>query len=307
MNTQIVTRQAGRDFPLRVLCWNICSGMGKSPLRGRIGGIIEVIQENEPDIVVFIEAGRVSDGRTWMDMVSEIVSETGLTYGSDRWTNATAYSLSKCVLYNREKVWLENVKQVWSDPELPHYPSGDRWGSDMIIVTVCPVDEDRRVVIDKHVEFGVIHAPVPLHERLKYCEFLNSQCKYVQFIVGDFNAFPDWGKQEMMKILRQKYKDVMMEYEHDEPYTFFAFPGDHVYVTPDKLHLLTETGSEIIQDDPNANPPEGKICVRPKSWLDYVFLNKYLVDFGLLKNHRVRVVPTSFEVSDHRPLVIEIP
>jgi hypothetical protein len=275
-----------------------------NPLANRLQTIIDDINnlEEKPDALFFTEANRSSLGRSWSSMAAEIEEKTGYTYKMCWSTNATAMSFGKALFVDQKRVFLRKGYQMYTT-ETSDIPSGDYFGNDVLIAHFSPVElvknesgsVEPKIVIDRVVKCMFVNAPIQLDSRLKLSSWINtySEKEGIDVVFGDFNTFPDWGGDDMLKLITAEGKLVDLT-PKDTVMTFFSFHHD-VVSHPIDTKSMFGPPNEIVHET------EDTIYVRHASVLDRVFARPDIV-----ATVATVVVHPLTDASDHSGVSIKI-
>jgi len=123
-------------------------------------------------------------------------------------------------------------------------------------------------------------------------------------LVGDFNTFPEDGGPEMIEALTGTFDDqhdsmsLVSCLPADTKWTFKAFEHDICKEDISKLEVIRSNPyNEIIE------VTEDKVHVRFSSWLDHVFVSKYMMQRGVVVDCQVGPYTAA---SDHMPTITTI-
>lgn len=277
----------------KLMVWNIANARRdneKSPLYDRLDTIISVVNQVNPDVLVFLEAGRPSKSLvtgieySWSQMASKIEEATGLIH-EGVWRMAPqlmAFGKAVFVKYNNPTVAVQ-IEQLFVGDDDKMWC--DQLHGTVLKVTFNPFD-GTNIIPSKQHTLGVVHFPMPLNKRLFYAQWLAKHNDQFDFIAGDMNTFPDSGGAEILSILEQAgYTEQL---PGDTKFTFKGFKHD-VITIPNKDMVYHPHSTVVETTDTHTS-------VIPVSWLDHV-LSK-----APLKASIYEVDETS---SDHFPLIVD--
>lgn len=245
------------DKELDIYVRNIaCAGRDESrtPFLTRLPLLINDIKDNNPDVVVLLEAGRSSLGMTWTEMAVLIERQTDLVYVGVSYANLSANPFGHAVFVKKGRALIARMTNALTNV------SGDaRQGQ--VTEVVVKTSETNCVTI------GVVHMPMSIEGRLALVQWLCANSARATMWVGDFNTFPDDIGPDMIEQLKES---GLVHLPCDAPFTFKAFPHDTLTV-PIKKKRFLHPMSIIVTED------EHSVTVLPVSILDHVFLYKNII------------------------------
>lgn len=261
---------------------------------------------NKPHILVILEAGRESQGKTWEEYAFKICLHTGLSVFGCYRTNATSKSFGKLVLYDRSRVAIKSVQQLWMrEKHLQQEWGGDYFGFDSLVISAYPVDpSDRKIIMDDEISpdyktIMVTHFPTKRDDRLRASKIVAWQAHsyHADVVMGDINTFMGEGGEEQLQDFYDKgFRELLPEGTK----TFFAFEKDTIPVkdkeTLDKYH----SESKVIEEK-----EDGSFVVLPVSWLDHVLIRNRSYDPDTLFPASASAIP--IKGTDHYAIEAILP
>lgn len=248
---------------LTVYVQNIaCSVRDEQPqglsLWDRLEPLMENIRQVNPDVAILLEAGRSSQGHSWLEMACLLEKGTGLTLVGLLHANGSVNPFAHAIFVNRKTARLASCVNI----PVPVPPEGPGFDCSLGLSTFNPVVEGK-VCYHFQVKVCSVHMPMGARDRMRITQWLADNYAQADMLLGDFNTFPDDMGPEMLAILKQA---GLRHLPCNLDYTFQAFPNDQLQVPVEKrqsLHPLAEIVAET----------EAHLTVRMVSILDHIFLN----------------------------------
>lgn len=224
----------------KIMVWNIANARRDnemSPLCDRLDNIIKVVKSNNPDVVVFLEAGRPSksllneEEYTWTQMANKIETGTGLTY-EGVWRMAPqlmAFGKAVFVRYNTPTTAVK-IDHMFVGPK------SDMWNDELYgsVLRLSLYPFDGTTIDESHCyQIGVVHFPMPLEKRLFHAKWLVEEQEKFDLLVGDMNTFSDNGGAELLSIMASA--GFVEQLPADTPFTFKGFKHDVITIPNENL------------------------------------------------------------------------
>lgn len=292
MDNSLITSVAREDETpqVKACCCNIANAIrdeSEYPLHKRLDEIVKMINEQNPDVLILLEAGRSSGGKSWTRLAMEIEEGTGLIYVGIYLVNATDAPFGKALFIRKSAVAVKSFDRAWIGDTLMNTWGGDRYGSDILQVILHPV-QDGKVITDRAINLWAAHFPLGRDARLAASQALADAITDNTIVLGDFNCFHTDKGPEMIQTITSRWT----EHKLDCLWTFSAFPHDIVDV-PAKIRDNLPEGSEVVAE----NEEKGTITVRFVGMLDRVFSSK---DVNVEQTHTA----FSDKASDHALITV---
>jgi hypothetical protein len=274
-----------------------------APLYNRLQNIINLINLETPDCVVFIEACRPSkkpDGTiiSWSSMIGII--EDGINLKMRQVTvkhnNSTVNPFGFSILARPNRVYVHDVQQLMLCP--------NGFGSFGLKFTLSPVVDDNKINLLYQVNCVAVHLPMNPNDRIIVCNNLIglNEIIPIDLLFGDFNTFCDDNGPTMLELLQSKFKSVITDMTIP---SFYPFPHDPLIISKDKLKYFDKY---ILLDE---NIETNIVKIQALSRLDHCFTstNKYSVECQIYNQEKDMnklndMFRENTRISDHFPLII---